>query len=188
MQSTRIPKWFWPIAVIALIGYASLYITNATTLTPWWKIAAICGSLSACSGMLITKHRHHLTHTTNRIANFLCHVITTTGLLIFIACWGNLIPSPWAKATTEQAVINRIYHTEHKKMRRVARNRYTASGEKYYRYYADITLHNDVNDSITKTIPIPKSKVCRLRQAKTVDINIRTGLFGISTISLASKK
>lgn len=127
MQSTRIPKWFWPIAVIALIGYASLYITNATTLTPWWKIAAICGSLSVCSGMLITKRRHHPTHTTNRIANFLCHVIITTGLLIFIACWGNLIPSPWAKATTEQAVINRIYHTEHKKMRRVARNRYTAS-------------------------------------------------------------
>lgn len=166
------------LAMFALTGYVLLAASSSSMLAPWWEIAGACAVVAVVSGVFVYRKWSVVTSSNNRFVNFSAHVVAGTGLALLLSMGINFIPAPWAQAHTETVAVVRTYKSEHNKTRRVRRNTYAPTGEKYYRYHAVVRM----SGGTIKTLDIPRSRYNALRNADSMSVIVRSGFVGIPMV------
>ncbi len=166
------------IIMLALTGYVLLAASSSSMLAPWWGVAGVCAGAAAVTGVFVYRKWSVVTSSNNRFVNFAVHVVAGTGLALLLSIGINFIPAPWAQTRTETVAVVRTYKSEHNKTRRVRRNTYAPTGEKYYRYHAVVRM----TGGMIKTLDIPRSRFNSLRNADSMSVVVRSGFAGIPMV------
>lgn len=162
------------LLVVSLLSYGGALALYGSTVVEWFLPWAIALFLALLSGLTMWRLWRPMTEHDGFLPNYLLHVAASTGIWALMVLGVNRLGADEAEAYTEQVTVERKYREEHRRTRRVGRNRYSASGATYYDYHADLRLP----DGRFKSVTIPLSRYNRLRTGSTHPITLAPGLLG----------
>lgn len=173
--STTLLIVFLLFLTVAFGGFAA-GIYGMTLINPWFP-GVIAVMIAAASGTTLWKIWRYVTSNDRFWVNYLCHLIFTTSLCLFLFYFLNFISPRKGSLHTEAVTVERLYSETHYHSKRVSRRVYTR-GAPYKLYYAEVRFA----DGATKPLSVKLQQFNRLHKGDTIRLNLEKGLFGFPLV------
>lgn len=177
MKSSRVYIFIFIAAVVVVVLYGmafALYGRTVVKLSGLIAYSAIGASLLALAAVWLWGRIRPKGNMILRTLGALC---VTFALTLDIILAINYFGASEESVHREKVEIEGFYKQERQRTRRV-RNRYVASGEKYYVHYMRVKL----SDGRTKDIQITAIEHERFRRRPTTTLTMATGALGFPVI------
>lgn len=162
------------VAFLTVVGYIMAVTIGNDALIARWIPFAGCGAVAVILAFVTVGLFHYLTGIKARWINYLCGVVSLTGVLTALFLALNFTLADESTIHEEEVRIERKYHKVRHHIKRVTRKTY-AQGEAYNVYYVEIQFDNGMN----RDIMVSFQRYRKLKVGQSITMKIAEGRFGI---------
>ncbi|MCM1140656.1 MAG: hypothetical protein NC221_08180 [Duncaniella sp.] len=162
------------VIFLTVVCYIMAVTIGNDALIACWVPFAICGMVAAVLSVVAIRLFRCITGFKPRWINYLCGVVSLTGILTAIFLTLNFSLADDSTIHEQEVKIDRKYHKVRHHIKRITRKSY-AQGEAYNVYFIQIQFDNGMN----RDIIVSFQKYRKLKVGQKMNVKIADGLFGI---------